>query len=151
VPTIADRGHDLPRSTRTPTRYHHHARRARERGNGLAESLTLDISAAADLFAWTYRRSIEKYAVQIQAAGLPDLFRATHRDAINELVSRVVRERHSLGKAVAEFDLPAQDAEKLTELVKGDIDRLGEHNFARYRLTLRELMHWVDAGRPVTE
>jgi len=111
----------------------------------------LDISAAADLFAWTYRRSIEKYAVQIQAAGLPDLFRATHRDAINELVSRVVRERHSLGKAVAEFDLPAQDAEKLTELVKGDIDRLGEHNFARYRLTLRELMHWVDAGRPVTE
>jgi fido (protein-threonine AMPylation protein) len=111
----------------------------------------LDVSVAADLFAWTYRRSIGKYAVQIQAAGLPDLFRATHRDAINELVSRVVREGHPLGAAIAEFDLPAQDAEKLAEIVKGDIVRLGEHNFARYRLTLRELMRWVDAGRPVTE
>jgi fido (protein-threonine AMPylation protein) len=111
----------------------------------------LDVSIAADLFAWTYRRSIGKYAVQIQAAGLPDLFRATHRDAINELVSRVVREGHPLGAAIAEFDLPAQDAEKLAEIVKGDIVRLGEHNFARYRLTLRELMRWVDAGRPVTE
>jgi Fic family protein len=111
----------------------------------------LDISVAADLFAWTYRRSIEKYAVQIQAAGLPDLFRAAHRDAINELVSRIVREGHPLGEAVAEFGLPAQDAGKLTEIVKGDIARLGEHNFARYRLTLRELMRWVDAGRPVTE
>ena len=111
----------------------------------------LDVSVAADLFAWTYRRSIEKYAVQIQAAGLPNLFRATHRDAINELVSRVVREGHPLGEAIAEFDLPAQDAEKLAEIVKGDIARLGEHNFARYRLTLRELMRWVDAGRPVTE
>ena len=111
----------------------------------------LDISVAADLFAWTYRRSIEKYAVQIQAAGLPDLFRAAHRDAINELVSRIVREGHPLAEAVAEFGLPAQDAGKLTEIVKGDIVRLGEHNFARYRLTLRELMRWVDAGRPITE
>jgi fido (protein-threonine AMPylation protein) len=111
----------------------------------------LDINAAADLFAWTYRRSIEKYAVQIQAAGLPDLFRAAHRDAINELVSRVVREGHSLRQAVAEFGLPADDAERLAEIVKGDIARLGEHNFARYRLTLRELTRWIETGRPVSE
>jgi len=111
----------------------------------------LDTSAAADLFAWTYRRSIEKYAVQVQAAGLPDLFRATHRDAINELVSRVVRDHHPLGQAVAEFGLSQEDAERLTETVKGDIARLGEHNFARYRLTLRELTRWLEAGRPLSE
>jgi len=111
----------------------------------------LDTSAAADLFAWTYRRSIEKYAVQVQAAGLPDLFRATHRDAINELVSRVVRDRHPLGQAIAEFGLSQEDAERLTETVKGDIARLGEHNFARYRLTLRELTRWLEAGRPLSE
>ncbi|SDH13101.1 Fic family protein [Paraburkholderia phenazinium] len=111
----------------------------------------LDTSVAADLFAWTYRRSIEKYAVQIQAAGLPDLFRAVHRDAINELVSRIVRDRHPLGQAVAEFHLSPQDAERLIETVKGDIARLGEHNFARYRLTLRELTRWVEAGRPLSE
>jgi hypothetical protein len=50
----------------------------------------LDTSVPTDLFAWTYRQSIEKYAVLIQAAGLPDLFRAVHRNAISELVSRVV-------------------------------------------------------------
>jgi Fic family protein len=111
----------------------------------------LDTSVAADLFAWTYRRSIEKYAVQIQAAGLPDLFRAVHRNAISELVSRVVREGHPLRQAVAEFDLSQQDAERLTETVKGDIARLGEHNFARYRLTLREVTRWIEAGRPLTE
>jgi fido (protein-threonine AMPylation protein) len=111
----------------------------------------LDTSVAADLFAWTYRRSIEKYAVQIQAAGLPDLFRAAHRNAISELVSRVVRQGDSLKDAVAEFRLPEQDAERLTEIVKGDLARLGEHNFARYRLTLRELTQWVEAGRPLSE
>jgi hypothetical protein len=111
----------------------------------------LDTSVAADLFAWTYRRSIEKYAAQIQAAGLPDAFRAAHRNAISELVSRVVRERHPLKEAIAEFGLPERDADRLTEMVKGDIARLGEHNFARYRLTLRELTRWVQAGRPVSE
>ncbi|MFP3615817.1 hypothetical protein SB778_37880, partial [Paraburkholderia sp. SIMBA_050] len=40
MPTIDDHGHDLPCSTRTPTRHHHHARRPRGRGNGRAESLT---------------------------------------------------------------------------------------------------------------
>lgn len=111
----------------------------------------LDASVAADLFAWTYRRSIEKYAAQIQAAGLPDPFRAAHRNAIGELVSGVVRERHSLTEAIEEFGLSAQDSARLIAMVKGDIARLGEHNFARYRLTLRELTLWIEAGRPVSE
>jgi hypothetical protein len=85
------------------------------------------------------------------STGLPDLFRAVHRDAISELVSRVVRDGHPLKDAVAEFSLPPQDAERLTEIVKGDIARLGEHNFARYRLTLGELTRWVEAGQPLSE
>jgi hypothetical protein len=89
--------------------------------------------------------------VQIQAAGLPDPFRAVHRNAISELVSRVVREGHPLRQAVADFYLSQQDAERLTETVKGDIARLGEHNFARYRLTLREVTRWIEAGPPLTE
>jgi hypothetical protein len=63
----------------------------------------LNTSVAADLFAWTDRRSIN--AVQIQAAGLHDLFRAIHRNAISELVRGAVREGHSLRQAVAEFGL----------------------------------------------
>jgi len=108
-------------------------------------------SVAADLFAWTYRRSIEKYAAHIQAAGLPDQFRTKHREVISELVGRVVRDHHRLRETLAELDLPEQDTDLLYEMVKGDLARLGEHNFARYRLRHRELMLWIEGGRPVTE
>lgn len=111
----------------------------------------LDTSVAADLFAWTYRRSIQKYAAQIEAAGLPDPFRVEHREAINEAVCRVVRDRDSLREAVASLGLPQEDAHRLVEIVKGDISRLGEHNFARYRLRQRELMGWIDDGRPMRD
>lgn len=111
----------------------------------------LDTSIAADLFALTYRRSIEKCAAQTEAAGLPDPFRAEHREAINEAVCRVVRDRDSLQEAVAGLGLPKQDAHRLVEIVKGDVSRLGEHNFARYRLRQRDLMSWIEDGRPVRD
>jgi Fic family protein len=111
----------------------------------------LDTSIAADLFAWTYRRSIAKYAVQIDAAGVPDPFRARHRETINEVVSRIVRDREALGAVIAEFKLRDDEAARLTEIVRGDISRLGEHNFARYRLRLRELEQWISVGRPLID
>jgi fido (protein-threonine AMPylation protein) len=111
----------------------------------------LDCSVAADLFAWTYRRSIEKYALQIRAAGAPDPFRSAHREAISELVGRVVRNRQPLQQLVAEFGYSEHDAQRISTIVKGDIAKLGEHNFARYRLTQRELTLWIEAGRPISE
>ena len=111
----------------------------------------LDTSVATDLFAWTYRRSIQKYAAQIQAAGVPDPFRNTHREAISLLVARVVREGQSLSAAIPDFGLPDEDGRRLLEMVKLDLNRLGEHNFARYRLTPREVTRWIEAGRPVAE
>jgi len=111
----------------------------------------LDTSIAADLFAWTYRRSIAKYAAQIDAAGLPDPFRARHRETINEAVSRIVRDREPLGSVIAEFKLRDDEATRLIDMVRGDIARLGEHNFARYRLRLKELEQWISAGRPLID
>lgn len=111
----------------------------------------LDASVAADLFAWTYRRSIQKYAAQIQAAGVPDPFRNTHREAISILVARVVREGQSLSAAIPDFGLSAEDTQRLLEMVKLDLDRLGEHNFARYRLTPKEVTRWIEAGKPISE
>jgi hypothetical protein len=81
--------------------------------------------------------------------GLPDSFRAAHRESISELVGRVVRDRHPLREAAAELGLPSNDADRLTELVRGDIARLGEHNFARYGLRQRELVKWIADGRPI--
>ncbi len=108
----------------------------------------LDTSAAADLFAWTYRRSIAKYAVQISAAGVPDPFRARYRDAIGEIVARVVRDREAPAAVITEFSLDANDAARLLDLVQGDLARLGAHNFARYRLTQKQIETWMAEGRP---
>lgn len=109
----------------------------------------LDTSAAAELFAWTYRRSIAKYAVQVHATGVPDPFRARYREAISEIVARVVRDREAPAAVIAEFDLSAEDIARLSELVRGDLARLGVHNFARYRLTQRQIETWMAEGRPV--
>jgi Fic family protein len=111
----------------------------------------LDTSIAAELFAWTYRRSIAKYAAQLDAAGLPDPFRARHRETINEVVSRIVRDREPLGNVIAEFKLRDDETARLADMVRGDISRLGEHNFARYRLRLKELAQWISAGRPLVD
>jgi fido (protein-threonine AMPylation protein)/DNA-binding Lrp family transcriptional regulator len=111
----------------------------------------LDTSIAADLFAWTYRRSIAKYAAQIDAAGVPDPFRARYRETINEIVSRIVRDREALGAVLAEFKLRDDEAARLGDMVRGDISRLGEHNFARYRLRLKELEQWISGGRPLID
>lgn len=109
----------------------------------------LDTSIAADLFARTYRRSIVKYAAQIGAAGQPDPFRAKYREAIYEIVAQVVRDREPLTKAISDRGLEPGVAAQLQEMVKGDISRLGEHNFSRYRLRMREVEQWLADGRPV--
>jgi hypothetical protein len=52
---------------------------------------------------------------------------------------------------IAEFKLRDDEAARLAEIVRGDISRLGEHNFARYRLRLRELEQWISVGRPLID
>ncbi|WP_349606132.1 Fic family protein [Cupriavidus sp. DF5525] len=110
----------------------------------------LDTSIAADLFAWTYRRSIAKYAALIAAAGQPDPFRMKYREVINDIVGQVVR-GEALTEAVTELGLESQEAIQLQEMIKGDLTRLGEHNFSRYRLRMREVQEWIARGRPVAD
>jgi len=56
----------------------------------------LDLTIAAELFAWTYRRSIRKYQVILEAMGAPDAFRVRHREHSSEAVQRIVREGQPL-------------------------------------------------------
>ncbi|MEJ0002826.1 MAG: hypothetical protein WDN30_03400 [Pararobbsia sp.] len=109
----------------------------------------LDTHLAADLFAWTYRRSIARYGAQRDAAGLPDPFRARHREAISEAVAQVVRDREPLAGVIAGFPLEVTERALLMDLVTKDLAKLGEHNFARYRLSMKQLENWIRAGRPV--
>lgn len=111
----------------------------------------LNTSIAADLFAWTYRQSIAKYAPKVAAAGQPDPFRAKYRDVISDIVAQVVRDREPLTKVIADLGLDPGVAAQLQGTIKDDLSRLGEHNFSRDRLRMREIQRWLDDGRPVGE
>ncbi|MFJ1256632.1 hypothetical protein [Cupriavidus sp. CuC1] len=82
------------------------------------------------------------------AAEQPDPFRAKFRQAISEVVAHVVRDREPLIMVIADLGLEAEAAIQLKEMVKGDLSRLGEHNFSRYRLRMKEVQLWLADGRP---
>lgn len=107
-----------------------------------------DVSMAADLFAWTYRRSQAKYKVILEAMGAPDPFRAAYREALGEVVLMVVRERKSAADAVRDVGIQTADLEQFGKMLDDELDALQEYNCARYRLRPRETADWIEAGRP---
>jgi Fic family protein len=107
-----------------------------------------DVSMAADLFAWTYRRSQAKYKVVLEAMGAPDPFRMAYRDALSEAVLLVVRERKMAAEAVNVVALNPQDMARFSRMLKEELDALEAYNCARHRLRPREAGEWIQAGRP---
>lgn len=107
-----------------------------------------NVALAADLFEWAYRRSIRKYAVMLEAMGVPDPVRLQFREALNEAIGRVVRERQTAEEAIAAMALPPDQAEVFRTLLDAELRALDLHNCARYRLTLRQVEQWISAGRP---
>ena len=69
-----------------------------------------DVSMAADLFAWTYRRSQSKYKVVLEAMGAPDAFRIAHREALSDAILLVVRDRKQAGEAIRSVGVKARSA-----------------------------------------
>ncbi|MCX4145057.1 MULTISPECIES: hypothetical protein [Paraburkholderia] len=61
---------------------------------------------------------------------------------------RIVRDRQSPTTVIAEFVLGPEDIIRLVQVVKEDLARLGEHNFARYRVTLEQVCTSIADGRP---
>lgn len=109
----------------------------------------LDVSLAVELFAWTYRRSIRKYRVILEAMGSPDPFRVRHREHLSEAVQHVVRSGQCLEQAVEELGLPAGDVGQFGETLKAELEMLTAHNCARYRLTIGEVQAWIERGKPI--
>ncbi len=110
-----------------------------------------DFAMASDLFEWTYRRSIARYRVVLEAAGQPDAFRIRHRADLQEVLGAVVRDRRALSSAVADLatrGVSTSDLPRLHELARQELDGLAEHNCARWRLGLRDVQLWIGAGRP---
>jgi len=107
-----------------------------------------DVSMAADLFAWTYRRSQAKYKVILEAMGAPDPFRVAYREALSEAVLMVVRERRSAADAVRGVGIQPADVDRFGKMLKDELDALQDYNCARYRLRPRETADWIQAARP---
>jgi Fic family protein len=108
----------------------------------------LDVSLAADLFAWTYRRSLQKYVVVLESMGAPDPVRLRYREALNDAIQRIVRERETLEAVLMSMGLAEESVSEFKRLLVDELQKLGVHNCARYRLSIGATEAWVAAGRP---
>lgn len=109
----------------------------------------LDVTLAVELFAWTYRRSIEKYKVVLESLGLPDPFRARYREQMGEAILEVVAQDATLAQAVAALDLPTTDQAPFEALLRKELQGLEAFNCARYRLSIRMTEAWIARGRMI--
>ena len=109
----------------------------------------LDVRIAVEVFAWTYRRSVAKYAVVLQSMGLPDSFRTKYRELLSEGVQRVVRDAQPLATAVAQMDIPEKEKSAFETMLRNELHHLQVFNCARYRLTIGQTEAWASKGRPV--
>lgn len=107
-----------------------------------------DMALAADLFEWAYRRSIRKYAVQLDAMGIPDAARLRFREALNDAISQIVRDGQTVNQAMAALGLSATDAKIFEPMLLKELRVLELYNCARYRLTMRQTQQWIEAERP---
>jgi Fic family protein len=107
----------------------------------------LDVTLAVELFAWTYRRSIDKYKVVLQAMGLPDPFRARYREQMGEAIRQVVVQGATPAQAMAALALPNPDQAPFQALLRKELQSLEPFNCARYRLSIRMTEAWIAKGR----
>jgi fido (protein-threonine AMPylation protein) len=107
-----------------------------------------DVSLAVDLFDWTYRRSCAKYAVVLEAMSAPDPLRLRYREALNEAIGLVVRDRQTLADALEALQLGDDKAPGLAPLLREELRKLEAFNCARYRVTMGATEAWIAAGRP---
>ncbi len=117
--------------------------------NGLLAVYELnDIRLFRDVFIWAYERSCAIYSVTCQTLGDPDPFRMRYRNAIFQMVSKVVRDQMDkksavlIIKEVASRDIPLQDQLKFIETVERELRSLHEGNIARYKLRFSEYTAW---------
>ena len=108
-----------------------------------------DVTIAVELFEWTYRRSIAKYKVILEAMSAPNPFRAKYREHLSEAIRQVVVFRGTIVSAIASLALPESDQLPFTGLLREELHALEGYNCARYRLPIGKTQEWIQAGRPM--
>lgn len=107
-----------------------------------------DVSLAVELFEYLYRRSIKRYAVTLEAMGIPDAFRLRYREALNTTIRFIVAEGEDLEAALQKISLVSEDIEPFRQLLQKELRVLSPNNCARYRLSIRLTEQWISQGRP---
>jgi fido (protein-threonine AMPylation protein) len=107
-----------------------------------------NVALAADLFAWTYRRSIQKYGAVLESMGMPDAFRTRYREPIGEAVRQVVEQGQTLEQALAVLSIEAHDQAEFVRVVRDDLAHLEVYNCSRFRLSWEKTGQWIARGRP---
>ncbi len=108
-----------------------------------------NIAMAADLFVWTYRRSIRKYSVVLESMAAPDPFRARYRLQIGDAVRQVVEGGQTVDAAVAALAIDDADRRDFAAVLRDDLAHLEPFNCARFRLSMEKTERWILAGRLV--
>lgn len=107
-----------------------------------------DVSLAVELFEWTYRRSIDKYTVVLEAMGAPDPFRLQYRELLGDAVQQVVTGAATVADLLPTLGLALADEERFAQMLRTELGHLETYNCARYRLGLALTDRWIAAGRP---
>lgn len=112
------------------------------------------VEMAAELFTWTYRRSIKKYSVIIEAMGMPDPFRARYREVLGDAVRQVVEGGRNIEQAMQQLPIAPEpiapdEQAAFAAMLQLDLRSLDVFNCARYRLSLLKTEEWVKRGRPI--
>ena len=106
-----------------------------------------NVAAAADLFEFIYRRSIQKYSVLRASLSAPDPIRTKYRQALNELMQLIIFHGRTLKAAFADVHVDSADSAALHRIVNTELDQLEQYNCARYSLARGMTQRWIDAGR----
>ncbi len=108
-----------------------------------------DVSLFRDLFLWAYQRSAHKYSAIQQSLGGPDLIKLKHRLKIQEIVSKIIKNKitgadivSSVSDFVSSLSLPKDEAKKLIEIIEIEIINLHEGNVARFQVRPSEFEKW---------
>jgi len=107
-----------------------------------------NVALAVELFEHIYRRSIKRYAVTLEAMGVPDPFRLSQRENLNIAIRAIVAEGESLEFALQAVTVTPEESEQFRKLLQDELQILNSHNCARYRLSIRLTEQWVHQGRP---
>ncbi|MGI4848442.1 MAG: Fic family protein [Janthinobacterium lividum] len=107
-----------------------------------------DVSIAVDLFAWTYRRSVEKYLAVLQKAGPANPFRLRHRENLIMAVQAIVFSGLSIERAIGMLTLPGEEVQQFRQELVHDLAGLSDIRATRYRLSTQIVEAWIARGRP---